>query len=396
MLTTFYPPYHFGGDAMYVYWLSNELARRGHQVTVVHCEDAYRILKRQPPGGHFPNHPNVEVHGLRSRLGPISPLTTYLTGTPGPKGPFLSSLFRDRDFDVVHFHNVSLVGGPRLLRYGDGVKLYTLHEHWLVCPMHILWKNNRELCERPTCLRCTLAFRRPPQLWRYSGMLARAVAEVDLFLAPSRFTLRKHRERGLEGAIRQLPYFVPSVRREPPVRHERPYFLYVGRLHRLKGVHELIEFFRGYEAADLVIAGDGDERDALERQSAGLGHVRLLGWVDPDRLAALYAGARALVVPSIGYDVFPLVVLEAFAQGTPVIAHDLGGLPEMIEDSGGGYIYRGPDALREALEALRQDDDRRRELGERGYEAYRRLWSEDAHIAAYFDAIEEGRLLARR
>ena len=54
MVTTFYPPYHFGGEAMYLYHLTNELARRGHEVTVVHCVDSFNVLTSAPPRGDFP------------------------------------------------------------------------------------------------------------------------------------------------------------------------------------------------------------------------------------------------------------------------------------------------------------------------------------------------------
>src|SRR5712692_1316054 len=120
MVTTFYPPYHFGGDAMYVYRLSNELARRGHQVTVVHCVDAFKLLRDVEPASDYPNHPNVLVHRIRSPFGTLSPLVTYLTGQPGLKARALNRIFREQRFDVIHFHNVSLIGGPGVLRYGDG------------------------------------------------------------------------------------------------------------------------------------------------------------------------------------------------------------------------------------------------------------------------------------
>ena len=122
MVTTFYPPYHFGGDAMYVYRLSNALARAGHRVAVVHCVDAYKVLRPTEPSGNFPHEPGVTVHRLRSRWGTVSPLVTYLAGRPGLKAPALDGIFRER-FDVVHFHNVSLVGGPGVLRDGEDVKL---------------------------------------------------------------------------------------------------------------------------------------------------------------------------------------------------------------------------------------------------------------------------------
>jgi hypothetical protein len=68
------------------------------------------------------------------------------------------------------------------------VKLYTSHEHWLICPTHVLWKFNQAACEKPECLRCTLHAKRPPQLWRYTGLLERMARDVDQFVSPSRFT----------------------------------------------------------------------------------------------------------------------------------------------------------------------------------------------------------------
>jgi glycosyltransferase involved in cell wall biosynthesis len=327
------------------------------------------------------------------------PLGTYLTGRPALNASALAEVFSEH-FDVVHFHNVSLMAGPGVLSYGDGVKLYTMNEHWLVCPMHVLWKNNREPCYEPHCLRCTLAFRRPPQLWRYTRLLERQLANVHLFLSPSRFTIRAHHERGFTRPIRHLPYFLPESdsKRDGGAapRPGRPYFLFVGRLERMKGAHTLIERFRTYTNADLVIAGDGEQRDELRRQAAGLDHVHLLGRVDPSALPALYAGAIALIVPSIGFETFGIVTLEAFAQRTPAIVRDLGGLPEAVLDSGGGYVYGTDAELTEAMECLRLDPALRAELGKRGHDAWRERWSAEPHIAGYFDAIEEARERAAR
>ena len=82
MITTFYPPYNFGGDGIFVYRLSNELAKRGHYVDIIFCKDAYLTLQGKCPGSNFPNHPNITVHGLKSRLGFLSPLLTQQSGYP--------------------------------------------------------------------------------------------------------------------------------------------------------------------------------------------------------------------------------------------------------------------------------------------------------------------------
>jgi glycosyltransferase involved in cell wall biosynthesis len=404
MVTTFYPPYHFGGEAMYVYRLSNELARRGHRVTVVHCVDSFKVLTSEPPRGEFPHEPNVAVEQLRSPLGALSPIVTYVTGKPGLKAGQLDRVFARELFDVVHFHIVTLVGGPGALRYGDGVKLYTTHDHWLVCPMYDLWRYNRELCEEPHCLRCTLGFRRPPQLWRYTRW-QRELSNVDLFLSPSESTIEQHRRRGFTYPMRHLPYFLPmsealggsgaeQLGHAVPV--ERPYFLFVGRLVKLKGVQTLIEAFRRYAAADLLIAGDGAYDEELRRRASGYSHIRFLGRVHPTALQSLYEGAIAVLIPSLVYETFGVIALEALARRTPVIANDLGAVAEVVEKSGGGLVYRTGDELVEAMEALRRDPARRRELGERGYESYLEHWSEEPHLDAYFAAIDEARVLKER
>lgn len=396
MVTTFYPPLHFGGDAAYAYQLTNALARRGHEVTVVHSADAYRALGGEN-AGEFAHAPGVTVRRLETRVPTASALGTYLTGQPLAYARQLRGVLDRGRFDVIHFHNVSLAGGPGVLGYGDAVKLYTTSEHWLVCPMHVLFRYNREPCVEPHCLRCTFAFRRPPQLWRYTGLLERSVRNVDLFLSPSRFTVEAHRSRGFTAPMRHLPYFYAA---EPQVtscykEFDRPYFLYVGRLERLKGVHVLLDVFRDYRDADLVVVGEGTEGEELRRQATGLDNVRFVGRLHPSQIGSLYEHAVALLVPSIGYEVFGIVALEAFARKTPAIAHDLGALTEVIEDSGGGVLYRTPAELREAMDRLLADPQLRRRLGESGHDAWQRLWSEDVHIASYYEAIEKARASRR-
>jgi len=168
-LTIFYPPYSFGGDAMYLYRLAHALGDDGQHVEVVHCVDAYHALHPQAPEQHFAEHPNVTVHPLWSGYGVLSPLLTHQTGGAWFKQRRIREIMRSKRFDVVHFHNTSLLG-PKALslvrRQDRLVVLYTAHEHWLVCPMHVLWKFNRRPCEKPACIRYSLLGGRPPQLWR--------------------------------------------------------------------------------------------------------------------------------------------------------------------------------------------------------------------------------------
>src|SRR6185369_2208253 len=133
MVTTFYPPYSFGGDGAFVRLLANELAKRGHQIEVIHCADSYRMLSGKEPKADSEEHPNLTVHRLESPVGFLSPLATQQTGFPLFKSAQIRKIL-NRGFDVIHYHNISLVGGPKILEYGQAIKLYTMHEYWLVCP----------------------------------------------------------------------------------------------------------------------------------------------------------------------------------------------------------------------------------------------------------------------
>ncbi len=398
MITTFYPPYHFGGDGIFVHHLSNELARRGHEVEVIHSIDSYHLFVDGPGTEPLPQHPGVTVHGLHSRLGPISPLATQQTGLPVFSGRDIRQVLR-RGFDVIHFHNVSLVGGPGVLALGDACKLYTMHEYWLECPTHLLYRFKRAPCTTRHCFACTLMHARPPQLWRYTPLLRRATRHVDVFLAPSRFMEQRFAQTGLDRPVRYLPNFAPALDHgsspatagPPEQREETPYFLYAGRLEKIKGVQTILPVFRTGEVGTLVIAGTGAYEPELRRQAGDSKHIRFLGQVKHADLAGWYRDAVALILPSLWFEVFPLVMLEAFRSGTPVICRNLGSPPGIVRESGGGLLYDDDRELRRHIVELLHDPARRRALGRAGFEAWQTHWTADAHVARYLEIVQAAR-----
>ena len=397
MITTFYPPYAFGGDAVFIHRLSNMLARHGHEVDVIHCVDSYRALARGPVPSGYSNEPGVTCHGLVSGVGALSSLATQQTGFPLFKSRRIRRILDAKRFDVIHFHNISLVGGPMILRYGSGIKLYTMHEHWLICPTHVLFKFKQEACLKPSCFRCQLTYHRPPQLWRYTGMLRASLRHVDAFISPSEFTLRRHHADGLDIPIVPIPNFTGREAEEPPPPGAldgvplpaRPFFLFVGRLEKLKGLQTVIPLFREGGEADLVVAGDGDYASELERLAAGCERIHFLGRLTPVQLRGVYGRAVALLVPSITFETFGQVIIEAYAARTPVIVRDLGPMPEIVAESGGGLVFRDDASLRIAMERLRADPALRNALGEAGYRAYRSRWTEEAHLERYLGLIRD-------
>lgn len=390
MITTFYPPYSLGGDGIFVQRLARELARRGHSVDVIHCIDSYKFLTGCEPQQITEDHPNITVHGLRSPFGALSPIATQQTGLPLFKSARIQQIL-SKGFDVINYHNISLFG-PGVLEYGQAVKLYTLHEYWLVCPTHVLFKFNQAACTEPKCFTCTLRYKRPPQWWRYTGLLENQIRHVDAFLAPSRFGKEAHKGMNPDIPITHLPSFVPAAEifeESAGEAEQKPYFLFAGRLENLKGLQTLIPVFRRRQQANLLVAGSGNYESELRQLAKGSDNIKFLGHLDQKRLQALYRRAVAVVIPSICFEMFPLVILEAFQQQTPVIARNLGGMKEIIEESSGGALYNSEEELMAAIDQMLADPIYRREMGMHGYEAYQRNWTVDAYLNRYFDLINK-------
>jgi glycosyltransferase involved in cell wall biosynthesis len=401
MITTFFGPDSFGGDAAFVDRLSRALARRGHDVHVIHCRDAFNLVRGDQLPRPYKVPPGVRIHPLDSHTGPFSPLATHQTGYPVFKTGSIRRLLHSIRPDVVHFHNLSLVGGPGLLRLPvpGAVKLMTTHEHWLVCPLSVLWKFDREVCEANACARCCLKAGRPPQWWRLTQMMERSLEHLDALICPSRSTQFEHARRGVRVATTHLPYFLPhDYTGEPAVdmpRYDRPYVAVAGRLEKVKGFQDAIDAMRSLPGLDLRIAGTGRYELDLRAQAAGRSNVFFEGRIDAAHVAALFRGARAVVVPSLVYETFGYVVLEAFAEHTPVIVRDLGALPELVAESQGGLVFRKTEELVQALDQLATNEALRRGLGENGHRARHGVWSETEHMNRYFALIDQHRRARR-
>lgn len=399
MFTTFYPPYSFGGDGIGIQRLARALIGRGHEVTVVHDADAYNALapRRDPSPG--PDD-GVRRIPLKSGVGTLSPLLTQQFGWPVLTGARLTGIMEREQFDVIWLHNVSLVGGPGLMALGKAVKLYEAHEHWLVCPTHVLWRHGREVCTGRQCLRCVLHHHRPPQLWRYTGYLQRQLKHVHAFIAKSRFSRDKHREFGFPREMEVVPYFLPDAptnTREPEGSpHDRPFFLFVGRLERIKGLDDVIPMFRQYPDADLLIAGDGEYGADLRRLAEGVPNVRFLGRVQPEELSRYYHHAIGLIVPSVCYETFGIILIEAFRQGTPVLARKIGPFPEIVERSGGGETFETAEELLPALRRFQHDREYRDARQQAALRSFREYWSEDAVMPQYLNVVRTAALTAGR
>lgn len=223
-----------------------------------------------------------------------------------------------------------------------------------------------------------------------------SVKNVDAFITLSHSSKDIHCQMGLNVPIVNLPPFVSSAEVASPISEQpfgetmrEPYFLFVGRLEKLKGLQTLIPVFHNYRKAQLLIAGTRNDEPYLRQSAEGSDNIRFLGYVPQRQLQSLYQRAVAVIVPSLCYEIFPLVIIEAFREQAPVIARNQGGMPEIIEESGGGFVYDTDEELVAAMDRLLAEQSYRRELGLRGYQAYEQNWNPEAHLQGYFALIRE-------
>jgi glycosyltransferase involved in cell wall biosynthesis len=210
--------------------------------------------------------------------------------------------------------------------------------------------------------------------------------------------MRMHQERGLRGRMVQLPLFHPEPHGTPtpeqPINGERPFFLFVGRLEKIKGVQTLIPVFRRLENIDLVIAGSGTYEAELRSMADGAGNILFVGRMEHGRLQALYRAALATIVPSLCYETFGVVVAESFSVGTPVIVYAQSSLEEIVRLYGGGLMYRTDDELHGAIKCMWTDSMLRERLGCEGRAAYEAEFAEAPFLRHYLAVVYE--LLARK
>jgi glycosyltransferase involved in cell wall biosynthesis len=254
---------------------------------------------------------------------------------------------------VVHAHNLLPAFGWRALaaaRAAGARVVLHLHQFRLVCAIGVCYTRGAE------CTRCHGRNTLPGVGLNCRGARAEAVAygaalalwqrrlveHADAVIVPSAFARERLRELGAPLEWERVHVIAPPVRalQESEGHVERAsapaagggerYALVVARLAPEKGIEVAIEACRRAGIA-VVVAGDGPERQRLMR-IAGAGDVHFAGRVGELELTRLRAEAAIAVVPSLSGETFGLAAAEAMAAGLPVVASDVGALPELVQD----------------------------------------------------------------
>ncbi len=313
--------------------------------------------------------------------------------------------------DVMHVHNFFPLLSPAVFYAADSLEtatVMTLHNYRLFCAAGIPMRKGQP------CTKCLNGKTVAPAL-RYGCYRGSRVAtvpmvlmielhramrtwadQVDAFVALSDFQRRLMAQAGLpEEAIHVKPQFYPDPPEAQPWGSRENKIIFIGRLSEEKGVRILIDTWRawGDGAPCLEIIGDGPLKGTLAQASADAGLTRKIsfaGQLPFDEAQRHLFGAKALVLPSICFEGFPMVIREAFALAVPVVASRLGPLPDIIAEGVAGDLFRpgDPGDLLRVLRSLWCDQHRLAELAAGARSLFENKYTADSNYKILIEVYE--------
>jgi len=298
----------------------------------------------------------------------------------------------------------------RILQEGRYDVLH-LHEPLMpMLPLAVL--RHHDLVPQAICVGTFHAYREVSRAYYYGApIFRRFFKRLDGLIAVSRVAQQYHMRyfpadytvipNGVDAELFGRPDLAPIEE----FADGRPNILFVGRLEKRKGLPYLLEAFvhiqRELPDARLIVVGAYDSLDKvpflLQVRYLGLSDVHFVGRVTEEELARYYRTADVFCAPNTGMESFGLVLLEAMASGAPVVASDIGGYREVIDDGRQGMLVapEDPQALAAALVSLLHNPARRHEMSVQGREkAGQYAWPVvAARVLEYYQSVRE-RILA--
>ena len=306
--------------------------------------------------------------------------------------------------DIVHVHNSLHLISPAVYyaAAAEGVPVVqTLHNFRLQCPAGIFYRDGH-ICR--DCVkggfRCALAH----SCYRGSFMQTFAMSlmltihrATGIYKKINYISLTEFNKELLlksdivrPGRVYIKPNFTPF--RPAAGSGDEGYYLAVGRLEHIKGTALMVRAF-AKSGRRLVLAGSGEYLEKLERTIVkhNLKNIELCGQVDPDTVARLMCGAKALLAMPQWYETFGMTVIEAFSMHLPVICNDIGNIKDLFSDGRTGLICKNTaESLNSAVERFETMD--RQRMGDRAYSEYIKKYSPAVNYAKlmeiYMDVLK--------
>ncbi|KKW45021.1 MAG: Glycosyltransferase [Parcubacteria group bacterium GW2011_GWA2_56_7] len=355
ILTNLFAPYTRGGAERIVEKQAGMLAGEGHNVLVLTtAPDHDADLQILPSGVMVRRYkPRNLYFSLQDTFQPLwkRALWHLIDLKSHEAEQVLERVFLDAAPDIIITHNMKGFGlsAFRAINKAGLKHIHVLHDLQLIVPSGLkIWGSEGS--------------------WMVSGRLQKRYVEAvkcqvgspTLVVSPSQFLLDEHARAGLfigsKTALLPNPVSWDDIAARPDKIPQTtlPLLVFAGQLEPHKGVQVLMDAWPDDGRAQLVIAGSGSLSGVVERFAASKKYVTAVGRLSPSRVRAFLHEARAVLVPSLCYENAPNIILEAFSEGTPVIASKIGGIQELVLDVNGilfgpGDVYALRDAMQKEL-----------------------------------------------
>ena len=401
--------YRFSGTEVYLFELMELMRSNGHEVALFSMADERG--EPTPYDRHFV--PHIAFKGELSWRQKARGAAHVIYSTEARRR--IRAMTQEFRPDVAHIRSIYHHLSPSILwelRAQNIPVLYHLNDFKLLCPSYnfvsggcacekckggAFWQALRARCYPGAAARATLVVE--AYVHRWLGTYRKC---VDLFLAPSCFVRDKFVEHGWDAEhFEVLPHFqnIHAIG-DPP--NDGP-ILYFGRLSAEKGIDDLIRAMQQLPHIRLVIAGDGPQKNELERLIASLRltNVEFVGHLGAEERDRRVAQSRFTVLPSHAYETLGKTILESYAYGRAVIASDLGSRRELIHDGETGLLYRvgSVNQLADAIQLLAANPELTKKLGRAGWEMVRREHASEQHyqkLMCLYDRLLTGKLKRSR
>jgi glycosyltransferase involved in cell wall biosynthesis len=322
----------------------------------------------------------------------------------------ISEVLRSDRPDIAFIHNVFPLISPSIYHVLHQMHVpiaQVIHDFRFLCPNGWFYTQG-EVCER--CKHGNylnaIRFRCYRNSYLLSGLYAAAIGfnrirgmlgMIDGFICLTEFSMQKLSEVGIpDRKIYLRPNFIDS---QPVAMRtgQEEYVAYLGRLSEEKGITTLVKAFQDLEGIKLKIAGSGPLEAEIRNiiQAKALTNIELVGFKKGAQKWEFLRHALCTVVPSHWYENFPMVVLESYAAGRPVIGSKLGSLPYVIEPGKTGLLFEpgNPADLRRKVLQLLETPDRRMSMGKQARKLAETKYSPERgfeKLMNIFDAIISG------
>lgn len=332
--------YRRGGAEVYNINLEQLLKNNGHNVAVFAMHHSQNIASSY--SNYFPKE--VEYGSINVKQFYL--LLTRPFGTCEVKRKFNALLDAFRP-DIVHFNNIHSQISPIIVQIAHerGIKtVWTIHDYKLLCPRYDCLRNGMQICElcftdkkqvlKNRCMKnsllASLIAYKEAQKWTREKL----EKYTDVFICPSQFMANKMIQGGFSrNKITVLCNFFDTEKTKRGNFDKGNYYCYFGRLSHEKGVETLIDVATKL-SFELKIIGNGPLSEELQR-SIQEHNIEFLGYKNWNEIKNIVGKARFIVIPSEWYENNPLSVIEAQCLGTPVLGANIGGIPELIDETNG-------------------------------------------------------------